>query len=144
MKVYNSGTVSGGVRSKDAGTDSVSKDGFLKILAAQLQHQDPMNAKDNTEYVSQMAQFTALEQMQNLNTSMKELLLSQKFQEANAMIGKTAKVLTGDNEFVTGVVTYARLGSGEINIVIDNKEYSADNVVELSGKGSDEDVISDN
>ena len=119
--------------SKDAGKDFVSKDGFLKILTAQLQNQDPMATKDNSELVAQMAQFAALEQMQNLNSAMGELLVSQKFMESSMMIGKTAKVAVGDGKYETGVVTGSKLGKGTINIVIDGKEYSMDNVVELNG-----------
>lgn len=49
----------------------MDKNAFFKILAAELSNQDPDNAKDGTEYVSQMAQFSALEQMVNLNSSTK-------------------------------------------------------------------------
>lgn len=120
--------------SKDAGKSLVSKDGFLRILAAQLQNQDPLAGKDNSEIVAQMAQFAALEQMQNLNFAMSELLVSQKFTESSMMIGKVAKVSIGDGKFETGIVTGARLGRGTINIIINGKEYDMDNVVELNDK----------
>jgi flagellar basal-body rod modification protein FlgD len=119
--------------SKDAGKDFVSKDGFLKILTAQMQNQDPLATQDESQMISQMAQFAALEQMQNLNSAMGELLVSQKFMESSMMIGKTAKVAVGDGKYETGVVTGSKLGKGTINIVIDGKEYSMDNVVELNG-----------
>ncbi|WP_123053499.1 flagellar hook capping FlgD N-terminal domain-containing protein [Clostridium sp. JN-1] len=62
--------------------NNVDENLFLKILASELQNQDPQNAKDGTEYVTQMAQFSALQQMANLNSTM-------KMTGANSLIGKT-------------------------------------------------------
>lgn len=49
----------------------LDKNAFFKILSAELSNQNPTDAKDGTEYVSQMAQFSSLEQMANLNSMMK-------------------------------------------------------------------------
>lgn len=130
MKVYNSSAVyNSQLDIKDK--RNIDKDGFLKILSAQLQNQDPMNAGDNTQYVAQMAQFAALEQMQNLNTSMNNLLLSQKVNEANMLIGKVVKVDTGEDGYITGEVSSIKTGNGRVNIVIDNSEYDVNDVVEV-------------
>lgn len=53
--------------------NALGKDAFLKMLIAQLQNQDPLNPMDGTAFVAQMAQFSALEQMQNLNDTMGSL-----------------------------------------------------------------------
>lgn len=49
---------------------SLGKDEFLKILMTQVQNQDPLNPIDDKEFISQMATFSSLEQMMNLNTTM--------------------------------------------------------------------------
>ena len=62
-------------------TNEMGRDAFLMLLMAQLQHQDPLNPMENHEFVAQMAQFSALEQMQNMNQSIQA-------QQANNMLGK--------------------------------------------------------
>ncbi|SDZ74136.1 flagellar basal-body rod modification protein FlgD [Desulfuromusa kysingii] len=56
-------------------SDSVSmgKNDFLLLLVAQLENQDPMNPEDATEFTSQLAQFSSLEQLENANKSLEEL-----------------------------------------------------------------------
>jgi flagellar basal-body rod modification protein FlgD len=65
----------------------MDKNAFLKILTAELSNQDPDNTKDSTEYVAQMAQFSSLEQMSNLNSNI-------QLSSANAMIGKMVSLNT--------------------------------------------------
>lgn len=50
--------------------DYLGKDAFLKLMITQLQYQDPLDPMDNKDSIAQMAQFSALEQMQNLNSNM--------------------------------------------------------------------------
>lgn len=52
------------------GSDTMNKDAFLELMIAQLQNQDPLDPMDGTEYASQLAQFTSLEQLTNLNDTM--------------------------------------------------------------------------
>lgn len=140
MQVYGT-SMSGSIISSDAGKDTVSKDGFLKILAAELQNQDPMNAQDNTQYVAQMAQFTSLEQMQNLNASMEalntafgSLMTSEKFQQGSLMLGKIAVISLGDGQYAKEEVTGVKLVDGEVKITAGDKDYSLDDVVGLEMK----------
>jgi len=55
----------------DSKDDTVlDKDDFLTLLVAQLQHQDPLNPSDSTEFTAQLAQFSSLEQLQNVNDTL--------------------------------------------------------------------------
>ncbi len=53
--------------------NTLGKDAFLQMLVAQLKNQDPLNPMDGTAFVAQLAQFSSLEQLQNLNTAMGSL-----------------------------------------------------------------------
>lgn len=61
---------------------SLDKDAFLKMLLTQLQNQDPLNPMDNTEFSAQMAQFSTLEQMSNMNDQLSYLgVIGEQLQE---------------------------------------------------------------
>ncbi len=55
-------------------SNALDKDAFLKLLVTQMQNQDPLSPMEDREFIAQMAQFSSLEQMQNLNTSQAVLM----------------------------------------------------------------------
>ncbi|WP_342469869.1 flagellar hook assembly protein FlgD [Ureibacillus sp. FSL K6-3587] len=76
---------------KRTGSSVLGKDDFLKILITQLQHQDPTNPVDDKDFIAQMAQFSSLEQMQNLTKVMESLLESQQETQLMAYINFVGK-----------------------------------------------------
>lgn len=89
----------------------LDRNAFLKLLITQMQYQDPMQPMDNTEFVSQLAQFSSLEQMQNMNQGFDKFGKSAMANQAFSMVGKwvdysdpnTGTTVTGK---VTGVSFY--------------------------------------
>ncbi|MBP3365992.1 MAG: flagellar hook assembly protein FlgD [Treponema sp.] len=106
----------------------LGKDDFLKLLITQLSNQDPTSPMENTEFIAQMAQFSSLEQMTNMNqefAKMNSMLVSS---QAVSTIGRTVDVSLGDTK-TTGVVeavTYGQNPQVRINnMYYDMKQISA-------------------
>lgn len=95
-------------------TSALGKDDFLKLLVNQLQYQDPENPVDDREFASQLAQFSSLEQMQNVSTGLSQLTAVMEQQGQYALlqgVGKVARsagdALVADSEGRTGGFTLA-------------------------------------
>ena len=69
-------------------TNELGKDAFLKLLIAELANQDPLNPMDDREFIAQMAQFSALEQMTNLNKTLENMASMDKY-SAVSYVGTT-------------------------------------------------------
>ncbi len=83
---------------------SLGKDDFLKLLIAQLSNQDPTSPMENTQFIAQMAQFSSLEQMTNMNAEFSKLNTTLTSNSAMGTLGKTVD-LDLNGVTTTGVVT---------------------------------------
>lgn len=115
-------------------TTELGKDEFLEILVTQLQNQDPLNGGDNTEYIAQLAQFSSLEQMQNLNENLESgfsmMLYHQNVQHASQLIGKSVTLNDGDDQIV-GLVEKSKIANGNVQVVVKGKPYWLEQIVEI-------------
>lgn len=96
------------------GTKTLGKEDFLNLLLKQLSHQDPLNPMDSTEFTAQLSQFSSLEQLTNINTTLGDVLAyQQSMQNASvaSLIGKKVTV-EGDSFRLTDEadLRYALLG----------------------------------
>ncbi len=133
---------------------SLGKDAFLQILITQLQNQDPTSPMDDREFIAQMAQFSSLEQMQNMTKAMENLLSSQ--QETQLMsytnfIGKEVKwhdvTEELDNKGVpitiegTGTINELKFADGEpIFVLEDGKELSPGNISSILSSNTNKEL----
>ncbi|MDR3091292.1 MAG: hypothetical protein LBU36_03700 [Clostridiales bacterium] len=113
---------------RSGGNDSLDKNAFLRLLVTQMQYQDPMNPVDDKQFLAQMAQFSALEQMQNLSATNAKA-------QANAMIGKeiVSEVYnqkTFQTDTVEGHVYAVTIKNGQPYLVVgeNGAEVSIDDV----------------
>ncbi|WP_215540304.1 flagellar hook assembly protein FlgD [Borreliella bavariensis] len=90
---------------------NLGKDDFLKLLITQLRYQDPTNPMKDKEFISQMAQFSALEQMTNMSKSFEKLSSSLGIRRDLDLLGKVIKFQNGDGEVVKGRVTNIKTGT---------------------------------
>lgn len=137
---------------EEVSKSQLGKDDFLKLLLAQLQHQDPLNPADNTEFVAQLAQFSSLEQMTQMNSNLlKSLESNTQMSEAvnNAMlisyIGKDVTAETsafqfdGDNPSALNFTVDSDIQSGTLTIF--NADETAVVEIALDGYAAGENAI---
>jgi flagellar basal-body rod modification protein FlgD len=105
---------------------SLDKDDFLKILLTQLTHQDPTQPMGDREFVAQMAQFSTLEQMTNLNTEMARVAGIVGRGQALQLLGKVVEVEQGD-ALITGTVEEIS-GIDFPQLLVSGRYYQLDSV----------------
>jgi flagellar basal-body rod modification protein FlgD len=111
-------------------TGELGKDEFLNLLVMQLRYQDPLNPLEDKEFIAQMAQFSALEQMQNMNagiSSAKGFSMIGKY--VNATLGDEA---TGGSQEVEGHVESVILSGTKTYVVVDGKQVPIENVYNVA------------
>lgn len=94
--------------------DSLGKDDFLKLLLIQLQNQDPSNPVDDREFIAQMATFSSLEQMTNMNKTLETFVQSQSKQtllQYSELINKEVTYELGDSTSLEGEQKTAKVTS---------------------------------
>lgn len=119
-------------RTPKTGESNLGKDEFLKILIAQLQHQDPLNPMDDREFIAQMAQFSSLEQMMNMSKTLESFVASQqdgRMVQYTHLIGKQVEWLKPSDEeggkpsVETNTVVAVRQHEGKVLLKLDNDEW---------------------
>src|SRR3954453_3359268 len=84
---------------------ALGKDSFLKLLVAQLQHQDPTQPTDSTQFMSQLAQFSSLEQMTNVSTTLQTIASGQSVTQGVELLGRYVSFTRGDGSTGSGVAS---------------------------------------
>lgn len=113
---------------KSTGENSLDKDAFLQLLVAEMKYQDPLEASNNsTEYISQLATFSELEGMQNLQTTAEDM-------KASDMIGKSV-ILNVDDNLITGQVDYLQFEDGKTKICVNGSYYDMEDVYQVIDNG---------
>jgi len=92
---------------------------LLQIILQQLTYQDPLKPMDNFQFVSQLAQFSQLQQTQTLNTTISNLLTSQASLQATGLLGRKVDFLTDSSTTITGAtVTAVGFSSGQPTLTL--------------------------
>lgn len=102
--------------------NALGKEAFLQLLVMQLQNQDPLKPMDDKEFITQLAQFSSLEEMKNISKSIDGLVASQSTSsktDAVGFIGKEIKTTDGPIGTVTSIayesgVPYLMVGSVKV------------------------------
>ena len=134
-----SATSSASTASSSTPTDALGKDEFFKMLIAQLKNQDPLNPQDGAEFSAQLAQFSSLEQLTNLNKTLEAQGASYSALlnlQSVSMVGKEveAKIVdknTAESQTVTGKVTAVLFKDNAIYLTVNDQEVAFGDVVSV-------------
>ena len=109
-------------------SQNLGKDDFIKILITQLSHQDPTAPMEDKEFIAQMAQFSSLEQLTNLNAGLESMT---NFAMTNAVnyIGRTVTFYNSDGEELSYKVTSVTFNQGEVTLHYDGGSVPLENVI---------------
>lgn len=106
-------------------SSDLDKEAFLHLLVTQMQYQDPLNPSDNTEYMSQLAQYSSLEAQLNISSTM---------EKGNALnlVGQYVIMNTtdsaGKSSMISGLVQYATVKDGDVYLSINDTYYPAEDL----------------
>jgi flagellar basal-body rod modification protein FlgD len=100
---------------------ALGKDDFLKMLAAQVQRQDPMNPSTDQDFIGTMAQFAMLEQVTNLTKSNEKMQKTLADDHAFGLIGKTVAYNDADGQRVEGVVEKVSIDGDKTTLTVAGK-----------------------
>ncbi len=109
----------------------LNADDFLKLLTVQLQNQDPLKPMEDAQFMGQMAQFAALEQTRDLNTSFANFAKQQAVSTAAQYIGMKVTLKAPDGSDVVGLVSAVNLTADGPKIVVNGTAYAASNVMSV-------------
>jgi len=111
---------------------TLNQNDFLKLLVTQLASQDPLNPQQDTQFIAQMAQFTALEQAKEMATNIASLRTEQEFLQANALLGRTVALQTGQDTPTTGTVSAVEVDAGTPKLVVNGQPYDLSQVLTIT------------
>ncbi len=124
-KVVETNSQNSTEKAKKSSANGMDKEAFLQLLVAQMRYQDPLEPTSNTEFVSQYAQFSQVEQLQNMAMGM-------DLQRASSLVGQQVRVKStdssGDTNYVEGKVDYVTYEGGKAFLSIQGELYSIDDL----------------
>lgn len=120
-------------------SSSISMDDFLKILAASMSNPsfsgDSSGGGGGTDYISQLVQFTSLEQMNEISETLTMSVMMNQQQQAFSLMGKQVTIMDNGNK-ITGIVEKVRFTNGFATIVVNGKEYTMGAIQEVGNSPS--------
>ncbi len=128
----------------DKKSNELDKNSFLTLLVTQMQNQDPLNPTDNSEMIAQLAQFSSLEQMTNLNTSFEsfgenmEVLTGNmdqlNFISAQGMLGKWVQGLNVNGKIVSGNVDAVTLDGSIVVLSVGSDHLPMTGILQVANE----------
>jgi flagellar basal-body rod modification protein FlgD len=117
--------MSASISSTPPASQSLNQADFLQLLVTQMSSQDPLDPQSDTAFAAQLAQFSALQQSQNMSQDMAAL-------QANSLIGETVTVAPSDGSApISGTVGSVQIQSGTPVVVVNGESYNMNQVTSI-------------
>lgn len=116
--------------------DLITMSNFYQLLVAEMSNQDPLEPTSNTEFISQMASFTALQAQQ-------DAFKTQQQDYANSLVGQTVTVSVGDGKTVTGVVAFVNYSGDDPKVSVNGQSYNLSAISQVHGNATQTSTIGD-
>ena len=133
VDAFNKSISDSPVKKPNAGLD---RNDFLKILITQLSHQDPTQPVEDKEFIAQMAQFSSLEQITNMNEGLSKVADLVARSQALSLLGSAVDIAEGDTR-VSGIVDAVTAGDYP-QILVNGKYYDFSQVQKIKRQASEE------
>lgn len=110
---------------------TLGQDDFLKLLAQQFQSQDPMKPMDDTSFISQMAQFSSLQETSAMAKTLSSMQTGQQIATANSYLGHNVTVDNGNGGTDTGDVTAVDVSGSAPQLIVNGNPYNLSAVLKV-------------
>ena len=111
----------------------LGKDDFLKLMVAQLKYQNPLSPSDQSQMMSQMAQFSMVEGINNLQSTLHSMSQSNAMAQAVGLIGKSVTYLAQDGTTGTGAASSVALVGGNVTVHVGDTDVALTDVLKVAG-----------
>lgn len=124
-----------GAQTQKKSNGELTMDDFLKIMAATISNPSMSGegGESQTDFMMQMATFSQMEQMSNMNDVLSATMLMVQQQQAISLSGKTVTVWSEEDGEISGVVEKVKFSKGYATIQVNGKEYNLSDVLEIGG-----------
>ncbi|MCL2766075.1 MAG: flagellar hook capping protein [Peptococcaceae bacterium] len=103
---------------KRTANKTLDKDAFLQLFILSLKNQDPTNTQDPNDFMAQMAQFSILEQLTNMNSEISKMKLATEMDQASGLIGRSVVINAATGVEIEGVVERITAYQGELKVYL--------------------------
>jgi flagellar basal-body rod modification protein FlgD len=112
--------------------NTMGQNDFLQLLITQLSNQDPTQPQDDTAFASELAQFSSLQQMTNVNSTLSSFATTQNTLNSENLIGRTATATdSSGSSTVSGTITGVEVDSGTLYLTINGSVVPESNLLTL-------------
>ena len=107
----------------------IGQNQFIQLLVAQMKSQNPLEPTSNGEFLGQLAQFSTLSAIENLNTNFTELMSLQQLSQGSSLIGRQVAYTNADGQEVIDVVQSLSVSDGKVVLQVGSDLVTLDKVL---------------